>query len=563
MDLPPSLKAALLRIAIAAIILRPAPVFAQSADLQTLENQIQALQQRVNHLQDELANSTVSSSGTAAAPPVDEGTKILLSSGVTQLKLYGDLRLRYQYDQLHPQIDVPAQLTDDRNRFRFRLRIGADIQLGDQWFAGVTLATGQAADSNNQTYTEGYDNYNIYIDKAYLGWTPNDWLTIVAGKQANPLYTTDLVWGPDINPTALTETIDLTKAFFPDESQFSLQLVALQGIFEGGSNFNTGSDTAFQFAEQLRGTYHFNKDTSVTFAPGFMTYTAASLSGLQNSQPFTKPSDALVAPNGVQTVTTTTTTETETIKYDGTGKPSITLTPVNNTTTVTTTIPATGPTRTVTTQATNNQTQVTIPFGDKGNTLKQDAALANKTFVSTKTTGGGTTTVTSPLGESPAQETRDLGLITAPGDVTFKLAGLDTKLYWDFSYNVDGSERSSREYFLSNHSAQDDFAWLAGIQVGKNDHAGDWSVFANYRQVGIDAIDPNLNDTNFALSYLNVQGVKTGIAYNFTDSLVGDITYFGAWDLRSGLTGGEATGGAQIANAKKVNVLQVDLNLKF
>lgn len=556
--------APLIRIAAATLILTCLPAFAQSAaDFQVLEKQIQELQAKVNKLQKEQADSTVSYSGSAAAAASIEENKIKLAAGVTELKLYGDLRFRYQYDQFHPVIDFPNLATDDRNRFRFRLRIGADVQLGDQFFAGVTLATGQAADSNNQTYTEGYDNYNIYIDKAFAGWTPNDWLTIILGKQANPFYTTDLVWGPDITPAGAVEIVDLSNAFMPDDSRLSLHLISMQGIFYGGSSFSVGSDTAGQFVEQLKGTYSFNKNFSVTFAPGFMIYTAASLTGLQNSQNFSKPTDVLIAPNGVQVQTTNSTTNTETIKYDATGKPSITLTPVNNTTTVTTTTPVTGPTRTVTTTTSNNQTQVTIPFGAKGNDLKQNAKLANKTFVTTSTVGRGTTTVTTPTGAAPAQETRDLAIITAPGDISFKLGGIATKVYWDFAYNTEGSSRAVNEYFLSNHSSEDDVAWLAGVQLGENNRAGDWSLYANYRQVGMDAIDPNLNDTNFALSYLNVQGIKIGVAYNFTDSLVGDITYFKSWFLRSGLTGGEATGGAQLANAKSVDVLQVDLNLKF
>lgn len=298
-------------------------------------------------------------------------------------------------------------------------------------------------------------------------------------------------------------------------------------------------------------------------APGFLTYTDASLSGLQNSQPFSKPTDAFAAPNGVQVQTTTTTSETKTVKYDATGKPSITITPVNTTTTVTTTTPTTGSPRAVTTETTNNQTQVTIPFGAKGNTLKQDPALANKTFVTTKTTGGGSTTVTSPLAESPAQETRDLAMITAPGDFSFKIHGVPMKAYWDFAYNTEGGSRATNEYFLTNHSSEDDYAMLAGLQIGDNVKAGDFSFNVNYRRIGLDSIDPNLNDSNFALSYLNVQGVKVAVAYNITDSLVGAITYYGAWQLRHGLTGGEATGGAQLGNARQADVLQVDLNLKF
>jgi hypothetical protein len=548
-----------------AFIFAAGPLFAQSAaDFKALEKQIQDLQTKVDKLQQEQADSTVNYSGTAATAASQlAASKLSLSSGVTEMKLSGDLRFRYQYDQFHPVIEQPSLITTDRNRYRFRLRINADVQLGDQFFAGITLASGQPSDTNSVTYTEGYDNYSVYIDKAFAGWTPNDWLTVVVGKQANPLYTTDLVWDPDITPTAITETFDISNAFLPEHSPLSLELVALQGIFENGSNFNTGSDTAWQFAEQLKGTYHFNKDTSLTFAPGFMTYTAASLSGLQNGQPFSKPQDTFTAPNGIQTQTTTTNTQTKTIKYDATGKPSITLTPVNTTTTVTTTNPSTGAVRGVTTQTSNTQTQVTIPFGAKGNPLKQNAALANKTFVSTKTLGGGTTTVTSPVGVSPAEETKDLALITAPGDISFKIGGLATKVYWDFSYNVDGSARSTNEYFLTSHSSEDDFAFLAGIQFGNNNHAGDWSLFANYRRVGMDSIDPNLNDSEFALSYLNVQGVKVGFAYNFTDSFVGALTYYGAWNLRHGLTGGEATSGALLGNANSVDVFEVDLNLKF
>jgi hypothetical protein len=555
------------RAAAVALLVVSAPAFAQSAaDFQVLEKQIQDLQAKVKHLEKEQADSIVNYSGTAAnaaAAAAMLDNRFKLDAGVTQLKLFGDLRLRYQYDQFHPEVNNPELVTDDRSRFRFRLRIGADILLGDQFFGNVTLSTNQASDSTSVTYNEGYDNYSIYIDKAFLGWTPNDWFTIIAGKQSNPFYTTDLVWSPEITPAGLVEIFDLSKAFLPDNSRFSLRLVSMQGVFENGSNFNVGSDTAMQFVEQLQARYAVSKDISVSFAPGFMIYTAASLSGLQNAQPFTKSSDVLTAANGIQTQTTTTDTQTETIKYDATGKPSITLTPVNTTTAVTTTDPSTGATRTVTTQTTNEQVQKTIPFGAKGNNLKIDTARANKAYVTTKTVGGGTTTVTSPVGPSPATESGDLAIITAPGDVTFKIGSLPTKLYWDFAYNTEGAARATNEYLLSNHKAQDDFAWLAGIQFGENAHAGNWSLNLNYRQVGLDSIDPNINDNYFALSYLNVQGPKISVAYNFTDYLVGAVAFYRSWDLRHGIVGGEATGGAQLANAKSVDVLQVDMNLKF
>ncbi len=128
--------------------------------------------------------------------------KISLSNSVTQLKLYGDLRLRWQYNDSQPQIENGSNVSQ-QSRWRYRLRLNADVQLGKDWFAGVQLQTGQAADAANQTYSDGFDNDSIFISKAFLGWQ-NDFMKVVAGKQSNPFYTTDLVWDPDINPAGLT-----------------------------------------------------------------------------------------------------------------------------------------------------------------------------------------------------------------------------------------------------------------------------------------------------------------------------------------------------------------------
>jgi hypothetical protein len=148
------------------------PAFARSAaDFQVLEKKIQELQAKVNELQKEQADSTVNYAGsaTAAAAVIQQENKIRLAAGVTELKLFGDLRFRNEYDQFHPAVDVPPQAIDDRNRARFRVRFGTDVQLADQFFAAVTLAPSHASDSNTQTYTEGYDNYNTYIEKAIPG----------------------------------------------------------------------------------------------------------------------------------------------------------------------------------------------------------------------------------------------------------------------------------------------------------------------------------------------------------------------------------------------------------
>jgi hypothetical protein len=163
----------------------------------------------------EKAKEAKTVSAKPAAAPADTGggllSKIELSKPVEKLKLYGDIRLRYQYEDKDPQLFIPdgTKSNDvDRDpsgsqlsRWRFRLRLGADVQLTDHISAGVELSTNQASDSANQTFENGFDDYNIYISKRSLRWDPTPAYTFVGGKMNNPFYhAPGLVWDPDITP---------------------------------------------------------------------------------------------------------------------------------------------------------------------------------------------------------------------------------------------------------------------------------------------------------------------------------------------------------------------------
>src|SRR5947207_668219 len=94
--------------------------------------------------------------------------KLNLSSALSELKLSGDLRMRYQYDNRDSQVD-PAGVVDgpgdedrsptgtQRSRWRFRLRLNADFKLANNWFGGVQLQTSQNSDSGNQTFENGFN----------------------------------------------------------------------------------------------------------------------------------------------------------------------------------------------------------------------------------------------------------------------------------------------------------------------------------------------------------------------------------------------------------------------
>ena len=517
--------------------------------------------------------------------------KININSSITELKLYGDFRLRYQYDEREAQVAAPNHV-DQRSRWRYRLRLGADVTMGENWFAGFQLQSGQNSDSGNQTFSNGFDNDGIFISKAFMGWK-NDWASVVVGKQKNPFYTTDLVWDPDINPAGVVETISFNKLFggglagpgggygkdgktaaapeVHSDSAWELSLVAGQLFYQDNNEFNFGTDLktdGYLFVEQLIGTYHFNKDVSVTLAPAYMTFTASHLTGLRNENAFT---DTAIFGPTVSTRTTTSTVNTvqETVNAAGTATTHV-VTPTTVVSVVTTTTNPDG-------TATTNTTATTVRAGAATTTVLAVGGTPNKQ-TTTATTVASASTATAPKaapGSLPAitGETRKLNILTAPGDISFKIGSLKAKVYWDFAYNIDGEGRFNDIYQLRTgnpttdayrgYKTRDGIAWLAGVQLGETKKKGDWSVLLNYRESGIASVDPNLNDSDFALSELNTRGFKLSLAYQIADAVVLNLTGLMAWNLDQNLSGGRATNSPAIAQDNANTVIQADINIKF
>ncbi len=524
--------------------------------------------------------------------------KLKLSDSVSKLKLYGDLTLFWQYNDNERQINDGSHL-NQQSRFRYRLRLNADIELGPEWFAGLQLQTGQTPDAAKQTYSNGFNNDNIFISRAYLGWH-NDWLKVVAGKQANPIYTTDLVWDPDINPAGLTETIafhkmplfggshgpggdgkDVKSAVdaVPYVSPWEITFVAGQFIFGDNNEFNNTGDLSSDpwiFDQQLIVTYKFNKDTSITVAPGLFVESAGHVTGALNSLPFADENAISSGTTAVQT--TVQDQDVVAITYNAAGVPTRTVTPLTTTTTAQTTLTPNNRTvgsATVSGPRTITSTAVAVRKGGAfaatgaASGLPNDPSKANQSFTTTinkqDQTVSTTNNVTLP---AVTGETRALHLLTAPGDISFKIGGLKSKLYWDVAYNVSGRNRYDNVYQLKDfgsreYKTRDALAWVVGLQLGQTKKKGDWSAYLNYREMGIASVDPNLNDNEIAGSSLNSRGFKLGLAYQLADAVVIQATGYLYWNLDNNLFGGRATSVGGIAPYNTYNELQLDISIKF
>ena len=209
----------------------------------------------------------------SAATP---GGKLNVANYVTQLKLYGDARFRYQSTSRYNYVSNGARgaQSGDRDRARYRLRIGADYSLTDNFKAGVRLETSPDHDSTNQTFNDGYDKDPIFIGLAYMQWMPNfDFIpedldiTITGGKQKPTFFLDWANWDTDINPTGVSENFAYTGLngfeFGANTGQY---IYANRNNRAAGPDFLTNNDS-WQLINQVYVKATWAPNSSVQIAP--------------------------------------------------------------------------------------------------------------------------------------------------------------------------------------------------------------------------------------------------------------------------------------------------------
>ena len=110
----------------------------EDARISKLEAAVSQLQQENAALKNELHTQESTDFASSAA------AKIKMSDSITQMRLFGEARLRYFMNE-GVAAGADAGDTGQRDRLRYRLRLGADFQLQDNWMFGVLLETGQSS----------------------------------------------------------------------------------------------------------------------------------------------------------------------------------------------------------------------------------------------------------------------------------------------------------------------------------------------------------------------------------------------------------------------------------
>lgn len=448
-----------------------------------------------------------------------------LPEWISRFKLSGDLQLRSENDVMasdNGQIENVQAInaaggvnaarlngfvntSNDRHRFRERLRLGIDADIAEGLKAGIRLATGNVPDpvSTNQTLGQTGSQYQINVDRAFLKYDAvnadgYNWLTLAGGRIANPWYVggvtlpgqtgfagggfygaSEMVWDADLSFEGFAATARHQLAGtdgLQGASNNSRTLFATLGVFPM-QEFALSSHDKWLFGGQVGVDWGFQSQDALKAAVAFYDYEniAARVNTTATHECFRNtPDNNASMPGFVQGGNTVAGICTE----DATGQ----------------------------------------TFGMYG--LASDFRIVN------------------------ANATYDIA----------RFAPYHAVLSADYAKNVGfSSSKAQARQILSGKTtvADQTNAWQVRADVGwpKVDRFGKWSVFTLYKYVEADAVLDAYTDSNFHLGGTNAKGWVIGGNYG----LMKNVWLTGTW-LSTDVVSGPKYGN---------DVLLVDVNTKF
>jgi len=169
-------------------------------------------------------------------------------------------------------------VTEDRSRFRLRARFGFNAKVADGVDATFRIGTGNdnSPVSTNQTLgsNSGFGKYDLWLDQAYLRFTPAEWLTLNLGRAPNPFELTDLQFDEDLNFDGVSAE---ARAALPLNTEGRV----IAGVFPVyNTEFNFAVNNADKFesrdkylaAVQAVGRWRLGSETGLRFGAGYFRY---------------------------------------------------------------------------------------------------------------------------------------------------------------------------------------------------------------------------------------------------------------------------------------------------
>jgi hypothetical protein len=429
-----------------------------------------------------------------------------ISAPITEVELYGDMRVRYEQRQgttpdLMPGSPGPND-TQKRSRERYRLRLGLRGALADDWFFGLRLETSANPRSTNVTFGDdagpfGKASDGAFIGQAYLGYTGFRDVKLTVGRMPNPLVTTLMVWDGDINPEGMAEQ------------------------WKHSYNFSWGGGSTTAAAES------YSKD-------------GKSVAAAIESEPFKVKLDLFM--NLAQFVYDDANPENP---LGARGVSGGRLNP------------------------NSDNWLLAWQFGARVNFPKNVYFQAAPVVYNYTGNGdsfnafyvGGQQGLTNTASMATNQVgINSLLILEVPAEFGFKIGELPVRIFGDFAVNFNAEDRA----IAAGHpEAQDErYAWQLGAGIGQLKAKHDWQLQAFWQHTEQYALDPNLVDSDFFDSRVNMEGIVVQAGYALSDAVIFNLSYgYGRRSNKSLGTGG--AGDIAINPLDKYQIFQADLNVKF
>jgi len=492
------------------------PIFAQDAGalLDLLVKKRLISDQEAEEVRAELTKETATTSAG----------KWKLSTPITEIEIYGDIRLRYQYNGGQTDDNSPLAHAangvagkddlQERERERYRLRLGLRGTLADDWFFGIRFETNASSRSTNVTFGDeasggpfAKSSDTVNVGQAYLGYKGFKDITLTGGKMPNPLVTTLMTWDPDINPEGLAEQWKHTFDFsfgggVAETGAESYSKEGGKGVVAPAASepFKLKLDLFANFAQ-------FVYDDSNPENPlGPRATTTSQVGRVRGSQLIPNTDAFLLAwqVGAKLTFPKNIWVQFAPTLYNYTGN------------------------------------------GDSFNIHYQggDPALTNALSLAQNQTG-----------------INSLLVFDLPMEVGWKVGELPMHIFGDFAANLEADQRAK----AAGHPGFGDerYAYQVGAGVGQLKQKHDWQIDAWYQHTEQYALDPNLVDDDIFDGRQNMHGVAVKAGYALSDAVIFSVTWNYGWRINDNL----GTGGTPIAIG--INPLDhyqwfvADLNIKF
>jgi polyhydroxyalkanoate synthesis regulator phasin len=433
------------------------------------------------------------------------GGKWKMSAPITEIELYGDIRARYEQRQGTTASVVPGSPGPDdtlkRSRERYRLRLGLRGTLADDWFFGLRLETSANPRSTNVTFGDDAGPFGKASDTIGVGQA------YIGYKGIRDIT---LTVGKIPNP--LVTTLMVWDADINPEGMSEQWKHSFNFSFGGGTTASAetytkdGKSSAVATAVEP---WKLKMDLFVNL--GQFLYDDVN------------PENPL-GPRSVSSGRLTPNSDSWLLAWQAGAR---------------FTFP-------------NNSYFQVAPVlytytgaGDSFNAffVGGQQGLTNTASMATNQTG-----------------INSLMVLEVPAEFGFKIGEIPFRIFSDFAVNFEAAARAR----AAGHPEAEDqrYAYQIGAGIGQLKTKHDMQLQAFWQHTEQYALDPNLVDSDFFDSRVNIEGVVVQAGYALSDAVIFNLSYgYGRRSDRSLGTGG--VGDIGINPLDKYQIFQADLNVKF